>query len=409
MSTGQTTSKPSKYSLQTTKALWPLIKEDYLRVHQAKQEGRPVAWTMAICPKEILLAMDVESVMVEQHSASLAGKGEVVKFLQVTEAKGYSGDSCTYHRAFLGYAFAEEPLMIPKPDFILATTNPCDGASRSCIPVAEVFDIPYIFLDTPRNTRLGGPEDIADYMVEYYQFQLEQLITFLEGLSNKKLDPERLRHTCELSRQANALWREISDLRKAIPCPMGVVDELVDIYPIFQSAGTQPAIDIYQRLKAEVEERVAKGIGVIDEEKYRLLWLGTPLWPDMEFLRYFEQFGAVLVKSDLDLAYYGELDPAKPLESISRKMIAEFLNGILENRIELVKNLVRDYKIDGVVIFAHWGCRQYGGGHRAVKDAVSEEFGIPCLMLEGDSIDPRNNDPQEIRDKTEGFIELLGG
>lgn len=30
-------------------------------------------------------------------------------------------------------------------------------------------------------------------------------------------------------------------------------------------------------------------------------------------------------------------------------------------------------------------------------------------MLEGDSIDPRNNDPKEIRDKAEGFIELLGG
>lgn len=44
---------------------------------------------------------------------------------------------------------------------------------------------------------------------------------------------------------------------------MGVVDELVDIYPIFQSAGTQAAVDFYQRLKAEVEERAANGIGVI--------------------------------------------------------------------------------------------------------------------------------------------------
>lgn len=149
--------------------------------------------------------MDVENIMVEQHSASLAGKGEVVKFLQVTEAKGYSGDSCTFHRAFLGYALAEEPLMIPKPDFILATTNPCDGASRSCIPVADALDIPYLFLNTPRNTKLGAPADIGDYQVEYYKSQLEGLIIFLEELTKKKLDPEILCQTCELSRQAHAL------------------------------------------------------------------------------------------------------------------------------------------------------------------------------------------------------------
>jgi benzoyl-CoA reductase/2-hydroxyglutaryl-CoA dehydratase subunit BcrC/BadD/HgdB len=92
---------------------------------------------------------------------------------------------------------------------------------------------------------------------------------------------------------------------------------------------------------------------------------------------------------------------------MGEKMISGFLNGVVENRIRLARRFVQDYRINGVIAFSHFGCRQYGGGQRAVKDALFEEFGIPTLILEGDNIDERNYADDQVRSRIEDFISLM--
>ena len=64
-------------------------------------------------------------------------------------------------------------------------------------------------------------------------------------------------------------------------------------------------------------------------------------------------------------------------------------------------------RINGVIAFSHFFCCQYGGGQRAVKDALYEEFGIPTLILEGDNIDERNYADDQVRGRIEDFISLM--
>jgi len=112
----------------------------------------------------------------------------------------------------------------------------------------------------------------------------------------------------------------------------------------------------------EVKERVQEGKGIVKNEKHRLLWLGPIINYDTSLLNYFEEFDAVLVRSDMDYIYLGDLNTENPLDSLARKYISNFFNGIIENRIRMTKQLVKDYKIDGMITYSHRGCRLYCGG-----------------------------------------------
>ena len=49
-------------------------------------------------------------------------------------------------------------------------------------------------------------------------------------------------------------------------------------------SGTQEVVDYYTALLATMKDRVARGIGAVPNEKYRLLWDNIPIWHRMKWL-----------------------------------------------------------------------------------------------------------------------------
>ena len=76
----------------------------YERIQQAHERGEFVAWTMWGAPEEILYAMDVLPVLVENYGPVCAAKQIGPYFCQVAESEGYSIDICSYLRTGLGLA-----------------------------------------------------------------------------------------------------------------------------------------------------------------------------------------------------------------------------------------------------------------------------------------------------------------
>jgi benzoyl-CoA reductase/2-hydroxyglutaryl-CoA dehydratase subunit BcrC/BadD/HgdB len=396
----------SRKQLQVARQVWPLAKDYYSKARRAKKEGIPVAWTVLMPPIELLHAFEVVPMMTEHFSSLLATKQVVAPYLDRADQVGYPTNACSYHRIMIGYGISGEELMIPEPDFLVAA-NICDSGSKAFIPVINYFQIPYYFLDTPVDFWGATFEDIEPQTIEYYTDQLDELIQFIEGLTHSPLKEERFQESMLLAKQATDLWLEINELRKKIPCPMGVVDEAGTMYPLMQLLGTRMAVGFYQVLLKEVEARVKAGVGVIEEEKYRLLWLGPIINYDTSILNYFEEFGAVLVKSDIDAFYLSPLDPQHPLESLARKYIGCNFFSALNKRLFLTRQLIQDYQINGVVMYSHLGCRQYCGGQKAVQDMIKTEFGLPILNLSGDLADFRDYNAHEMRNRIDEFIELL--
>lgn len=99
-------------------------------------------------------------------------------------------------------------------------------------------------------------------------------------------------------------------------------------------------------------------------------------------------------------------DPARPLESLAEKILSNIWTGPLERRIEAVENMVKDYHIDEVVHFSHWGCRQSCGGASVIGDRLKQK-GIPYMILYGDGADPDNYSPAQTRTRLQAMMEML--
>lgn len=69
--------------------------------------------------------------------------------------------------------------------------------------------------------------------------------------------------------------------------------------------------------------------------------------------------------------------------------------------------MARDYKVDGCIYQAFIGCKHGCAVIRMVKDTLKEECGVPTLILDGDGFDPSVVSSKEMKEKMEGFFEML--
>lgn len=410
--TDEASKKPrGRTALKTSKEARTLINDWRSGLRKGKQEGIPVAWNMCmgILPPELFFGSGVFPL---PYMGCLIPEGaarHAADYVDRATELGFNRDTCSFDLCFIGSAPFWDKMGIATPDFVISSSLPCDGAPKAAYYVAkEVFKVPYFFVDIPWNVTVADFRHLESHAVEHTKQELNELLGFFEKVTGVKRDEERLRHAVALGQQADKLWNEIKLLRRAKPCPMGVPDEITDMV-VLQLMGTQEAVSFLERLLEEVQERVRNRQGVVGNEQFRLMWNGPHPYHDLELLNYFQDCGAsVIVEQDVDrIMYPGAGDSADPLDSLARKMIACYPNGVIGNRISMTKQLIKDYEIDGIIQFTHLGCRQYAGGNRMVADAIYDELGIPSIFLEGDALDHRDYSNEEIRNSVDDFLEML--
>jgi benzoyl-CoA reductase/2-hydroxyglutaryl-CoA dehydratase subunit BcrC/BadD/HgdB len=80
--------------------------------------------------------------------------------------------------------------------------------------------------------------------------------------------------------------------------------------------------------------------------------------------------------------------------------------GSVQRRLELLRVMAADYRVDGAVNPCHWGCRQ-GTGARGLIEEGLKEAGVPVLNLEVDCLDERSFSEGQVRTRLEAFMEML--
>jgi benzoyl-CoA reductase/2-hydroxyglutaryl-CoA dehydratase subunit BcrC/BadD/HgdB len=334
-------------------------------------------------------------------------------YCQVAEEQGFARDLCAFHMCFLGCAASEErdpylERLFEPPDFIVASNYPCMSESHSFLYSVNRFDCPYFFLDAPINT---WGKDAADYAVEYYVAQLKELLAFLEQ-HGYKMDWEKLKEAVGLSQRLLHLWREIEEYRKAVPCPMGPNDGFNAAFPLIMLAGTKAGVELLERFRDELKLRVENKMGVVTEEKLRLLLMGVPPFYNLGLLDYPEKYGAIFVKCMVEYIAGGSSDPAvmdpdRPLESLARKALTDLVNPTAKNMIDFIVKSVKEFHIDGVIELNKRGCRLLPAWLRLIKDAVFEETGVPTAIFDLDGLDLRDYNDAQVKANIDSFIETL--
>ncbi|MDP2954238.1 MAG: 2-hydroxyacyl-CoA dehydratase family protein, partial [Chloroflexota bacterium] len=318
----------------TARKVSGLIKNFYVQAQEAAHNGEPIAWCMdggaGAGPYELRRALGIYSIYPEHYATVCAAKQTGLPLIERAEGDGYANYTCSYARIGLGYAAQMQELGgatppgaawggMPKPQVLIGRTT-CDPGLNWFEAFSRYVKVPLHVFDTRPLPQEIDYEDKAvrrRYM-DNYKGQILSLLAFLEKHLGRKIDWDRVRELMALHYRAKWLWHGVHELRKAVPVPMPSGDKFSCMFPNSYMLGTQEAVDFYQELYDEVKERVEHQIGVIPNEKYRLLFAGIPQWHNMAFFNALEEAGAVFV---IENQYYPEkppeVDTSDPLEAMA--------------------------------------------------------------------------------------------
>ncbi|MFY9113716.1 MAG: 2-hydroxyacyl-CoA dehydratase family protein [Dethiobacteria bacterium] len=426
----------AKKHLQTTRRIKELLPRFFMRMMARKDEHEPLAWCMVGIPPELLKAFDLLWEWPENFGTMCAAAMIAPRFIEAAEGEGFSPELCSYVTNTLGYCkkyidtgeVPEAPLGgMGHPTMLL-------GSGFACEPRWKWFQtIATRYIDVPvyNSDPLAPPWDIDikdPRVVEHYKEQLRRdlhgQIEFLEKHTGKKLDPDLLRELLKLSHEALKYWREVIYLRRAKPCPMGSTDYFNAIIPQMYMIGEPEAVEFYKELYEEVKDRVDNHIGIVDEEKYRLIWFGLPPWYNLGMFNYLESLGAVVAyESPYNITEWMEYDISDPLEalvertwsraamihSFGTETMPEICNPAVFGGItggNLLKYLVEEFSLDGAIMHLTRSCRVMSFGQIHSRNRLAE-LGIPALIFESDMADPRHWSDAQIKNRVQAFMETL--
>ena len=379
--------------------------EYFSKASDAKAQGKPVAWVTVFTPVELLYALNVYPIAPEHFGALCSARGFILDYLEEAERSGYSQNLCSYSRCSLGYALSGMNGLMPPPDILVTFRNSCDVYVKWWQSLHMHLGTPLFVGEAPY---VLASEDLDNYVLDYVVKQLHQLIKMAEERFGLRFDMEKLAEIVKLSDKASRLWFETLKLRRFHPCPLGGRDSASDIFPLVVMQGTEEAVNFYEELLVEVKERVNRREGVIENERFRLLFDGIWLWYAFDLIKYFENKGAVFVYEPYSEAWAYRLDASKPLESIARKVLAMGLNVDIDLRIERYSESVKEFKIDGAVLFSNRSCKTWSAPQLVTADILEEKVNIPYLLFEADMADPRQYAEAQIKNRIDAFLEVLG-
>jgi benzoyl-CoA reductase/2-hydroxyglutaryl-CoA dehydratase subunit BcrC/BadD/HgdB len=382
-------------------------------ISQEKTAGKPIVWASIITPKEILYAMDVPVTFQEILGAWISIMGMSGHYCQIAEEHGVSRDVCAIHRCFLGCALADErdpffDAAFVEPDLVLGTTYACMSVSKSFQLIADKFGCPQYVFDSPIN---AWGRELPDHAIEYYAEQYRGLIRFLEQ-HGFTLDWDRLKKEVQFTIELNQLAEEIDRYKSAVPSPIKSYDSFVALTAPIALPKEMRKIELFERLRDELKERVERGHSVVEEEKLRLLWVGIPPVCDLSLLNHVEKHGAIVAKNMLEYLVGVPLDPSlldpeKPLESIAHAVLSNPVNPLYSVGVDWIVKMAKRYKVDGAISVVKRTCGLVPGMQKLVRDALLEEVGVPSVVFDLDAVDEREFDEVATKQNLDSFVETL--
>ncbi len=430
--------KPRALATQAAGRIPKFVRGNLSSTLKAKEEGKHVAYAFIMDGHdEIMRAMDIVPAWGESFSGICAAKRDAEKYLQKAEADNFSRSLCTYATCNLGFDMWREELNgetppgapwggMGRPDMIIGSAQQlCDP--RFKWPQATqhyLQDVPVFVggMYYPPWDPNADHHEQEKFYVRYMTEELRQCVSFCEKQTGKKMDWDRLAALVDLADRTWELLIDTYELRKAHPAPMDTGDAMNTMVPITFNLGTQEAYDFYKELYDELKIKVENKEGVVEDEKYRLVWgAGLPSWFALADFQYFNSKGAVFAaETTYRVAQkMARLDLPKtddPLEHIAWRLIRYYTNWYDKARrrpgslpaVERIIEYLEDYNCDGVVFHSAFSCRSWHAGIILQAEVLKRVYrDIPILIMEGDIVDISSYNEADTHNRIDAFIETL--
>ena len=169
------------------------------------------------------------------------------------------------------------------------------------------------------------------------------------------------------------------------------------------------------RMNDELEGLAKTGTMAVKDNQPRLLLTGSPvIFPNFKLPLLIEEMGGLLAADETCMGERGLYDPPAIVDPSLNGMMRALANRSTrpctcptfadnKRRLYRVRQMIEDYRIQGVVYHVLRGCLVYDYEYAAME-AEMERLGIPIIRVETDY---NEEDVEQLRIRIEAFIELI--
>ena len=393
--------------LEATARMSQILADQYFRGRHVNGVKK-VAWFSSGAPIEILQALDFFLYTPDNHAALCGARRLGAPYSEIAEDQGYSRDICSYARTDFGAFLSNQTPVgkIPRPDIIVVCSNICQTILHWYQAMGVYYQAPVFIIDTPFLFDEARPHD-----VEFVKNQLEELIPIAEEISGNTLTEKKLKQAVYNGKTCSDLWCEILHRAEHRPAPVSGFDAFVLMGPVVAMRGEPAAIDFYHQVLKEIDQRIENGVGVVKNEKHRILWDNLPIWYRLSWLsKTLAELGIVVAISNYTYGWAEPaqyMDPTRPLEGIAKTYLHSHLNRSAGYKLKSMKKMIADFHLDGVLFHSDRSCKPYSLGQMDQSQRLLGEEGVACLTLECDHNDDRIFSEGQVLTRLQAFAEML--
>jgi benzoyl-CoA reductase/2-hydroxyglutaryl-CoA dehydratase subunit BcrC/BadD/HgdB len=406
--------QPKTNRLETVKIMNEIVSGHWESLRRAKEAGKPTVWSLG------MMSMLTRAIGIPTHTyatyASLAARNDASDtLLEEAETDGFSPETCSYFRLHLGLLSTlskEKPLradmQLPMPDLVISTRC-CTEQPHIVDAIHRRYGVPAASVDTPMYC---GESDMMERVIRYVEEGIrEQIIPSIEKLTGKPYDYDKLSEALAIVKKCAEIRDQCLELSRNIPAPWSFFDMCISSGALQNVGGTPAALRYFEQLHAELKDRVARGIGSVEPEKYRLLYdAAFMMWRWFgPFARKLVQAGACLVTSryiNFLWPYPEDIDPANPLYSFAKGFMRGMNWMTAEEGERLIAEFIPKYSIDGIFTLNARTCRAAGGFQDIVKE-MDTRFGVPGVIIDADQIDPKFFSEAQLDIRLQALFETI--
>lgn len=363
----------------------------FLKVKAIKENGGLVAGTFCtFTPLEILDAAGFSPV-------SLCGMSE--ETIPAAEAH-LPKNMCPLIKSSYGFAVSDKCPYTYFADLIVGETT-CDGKKKMYELLGKMKDVYILHL----------PQGENEAALDVWTAELHRFIEFLEEKFSVKITEEGLREACRVRNAEREARRRLQELQLTNP-PHAYGYQL---YKTLDGVGflfdRGEVLEKLNGLSNDLEKAYDSGDRPVPEDAKRILITGCPIGGVLEkTVKAIEANGGVVVcyENCSGVKAVAE-DVDVEADDIVRAIAKRYLSigcAVMtpdNRRMELIRKLIGEYKVDGVVEVVLQTCTPYAVEAFSVRKYM-EELGMPYLGVETDY---SSGDTGQLGTRIEAFLEML--
>ncbi|MFQ5996662.1 MAG: 2-hydroxyacyl-CoA dehydratase subunit D [Dehalococcoidales bacterium] len=351
-----------------------------------KRQGKKVfGWLCTYVPEEIIHAAGVLPVRITGYSQEM----------ELEDGNAYLYiNNCSFSRSCLQMGIRGEYDFL---DGVVAGST-CDGARR-------LFDLWHYYIKTPFHHVLTVPRKYTQRAHNLYHHQVSQFKQHLEEFLGVQITDEQLRHSIEVYNEARTLLKSLYELRKQEAPPITGAETM----EVLNASFRMPKELFNQWLRELLDELAVSGN--THKGRARLMLVGSVM-NNPEFVKSIEAQGGLVVTDELCTSTRYWSDPVildgnqTPLEAISRRYLNNFPCARMvpsDERFNRILDLVRDFKVDGVISQIIRYCVTYAHDLPLLSDRLKAQ-GVPTLALD---VEYGTSGSGQIQTRVQAFLEML--